>query len=183
MASNIDMASNALLLIGDSPINALSESVAASNLYPTTYEYFLSEHPWSFAMKEQYLSRLSAAPDPETGYQYAFQVPTDTIRIWAIFPQVDYRIVGDFVYCSAPKLLARYTYKVAESYLPAHAVKAVEYKLAADFSIAVAEDDTKAQIFERKYQDALQMAMAKDSQQHPFVGLRRNAIRVTRNRR
>ena len=183
MTTDIDMSSNALMLIGDTPINALSESPAANNLYAQTYEYVLSEHPWSFAMKELYLSRLTATPDPETGYQYAFQIPPDSIRLWAVMPTVNYRIVGEFLYANADKLLARYTYKVSETALPPHIIEAIEYKLAAKFAIAVAEDENKSMLFENKYKDALGVAMAKDAQQHPFVGLKRNNIRYMRSRR
>lgn len=183
MASDIDMASNALVLIGDDPISALSEDVAAANLYSNTYEHVLSEHPWSFALKEQYLSRLTATPDRETGYSYAFQMPTDCIRLWAIMPSSNYRIVGDLLYSNTSKLLARYVYKVDETQLPAHVVKCVEYKLASEFSMSVAEDEQKMQIFHRMYIDSLGQAMAKDSMQHPYEGIKRNPIRNRRNRR
>ena len=183
MATDIDIASNALVLIGDDPISALSEDVAAANLYATTYEYVLSEHPWSFAMKEQSLSRLTATPDRKTGYQYAYQMPVDLIRMWAVMPVSDYRIVGSLLYANSNELLARYVYKVAETSLPAHVVKCVEYKMAAEFSISVAEDEQKAQIFERKYMDALGQSMAKDSSQHPYERIKRNPIRNHRSRR
>ena len=183
MASDIDMASNALILIGDDPISSLAEDVAAANLYASTYEYVLSEHPWSFAMKEQTLSRLSQAPDRETGFSYAYQMPVDLIRLWAVMPVSNYRIVGELLYANASSLLARYVYRVPESRLPAHAVKTIEYKLAADFSISVSEDEKKAQIFERKYIDSLSQSMAKDSSQHPYEGIKRNPIRNRRSRR
>lgn len=178
MATSISMASNALVLIGDDPINALSDSEAASNLYDEVYEGFLSEHPWSFALKEQWLSRLTATPDPQTGYRYAFQVPTDLIRMWAALNIRDYRVVGDLIYANANELLARYVYRVDETSLPAHAVRAIQYKLASEFSVSVAEDEQKMQIFESKYIDALGRAMSVDSQQHPFVGIQNNPIRL-----
>ena len=184
MATDISMASNALMLIGEEPINALSENTAAENLYSSTYEYVLTESNWSFAMKEQYLSRLTATPATETGFQYAFQMPSDCIRMWAVMPaSLNYRIVGDLLYCSADKLLARYIYKVAESALPAHFVKTMEYKLAADFAMSVADDAQKAQLFEQKYAAALSVSQAKDAQQHPYPGHPRNPIRLARGRR
>lgn len=177
MSSDIDIASNALVLIGDDPISALSESVAASNLYPNTYEYVLSLHPWTFAMREQYLSRLSALPDRETGYRYAFQKPADMIRLWATLPTKDYRMVGEFVYANSTTFFARYVYKALEATLPVHFVKCVEYKLAAEFSISVAEDDRKMQLYEAKFEKALGDAMTIDSQQHPYPRIRGNPIR------
>lgn len=177
MATSISMASNALLLIGDDPINALSDSEAASNLYDEVYEGFLSEHPWSFALKEQWLSRLTAQPDNETGYQYAFQMPSDNIRLWAVLNISDYRVVGELLYSNADKILARYVYRVDETSLPPHAVRAIQYKLASEFAVSVAEEENKMQIFEQKYIDALGRAMSADSQQHPFVGIQNNPIR------
>lgn len=183
MATDIDMASNALMLLGEAPISALSESTAANNLYQSTYDYVLSEHPWSFALKEQYASRLTQTPATETGYTYAFQVPVDSIRLWAVMPVIDYRIVGEVIYARSDTLLCRYCYSVEESRLPAHMVKTIEYKLAADMAISVTEDEQKAQIFNQMYRDSLNMSMAKDSQQHPFEVLQRNTIRRARNRR
>lgn len=180
MSTAIDMASNALVLIGDNPINALSESTAADNLYSDTYALVLSQHPWSFAMKEQFLSRLSQAPDTETGYQYAFRMPTDIVRLWAILNVYDYRIVGENVYCNSTTALARYVYEVDETSLPPHVVKTIEYKLASDFAISVAEDENKSVFYERKYMDSLGQAMAIDSQQHPQVDIRNNPIKLRR---
>ena len=62
MPSSIDIASNALLLIGDNPISSFDDPGAgakvAANLYPETKKRMLSEHPWSFALKQQRLNTL-----------------------------------------------------------------------------------------------------------------------------
>lgn len=176
MATAIDMASNALVLIGDDPINALSDSTAASNLYDDTYQLVLSQHPWTFALKEQFLSRLTQSPDSETGYRYAFRMPTDIIRLWAVLNTQDYKIVGENLYSNSSTLFARYVYKVDETLLPPQVAKTIEYKLAADFSISVAEDEQKAQIFEQKYVNQLGQAMAADAQQQPQSPIRSNPI-------
>ncbi len=171
MASAIDISSNALLLIGDEPINSFTEPGAgaqtAANLYQQTKEMVLTYHPWTFALKEQALSRLSQSPDSKTNYNYAYQLPTDLIRLWKVMPQSDYRIVGNLVYSNEPKLLARYVYDVPESNIPAHLVKALEYQLAAEFAIAVTEDDGKAQFYQQKASLQLAKASSVDSQGQP----------------
>lgn len=171
MASAIDMSSNALLLIGDEPIAAFTEpgagAQAAANLYPETKKMILSYHPWSFALKEQALSRLTQSPDDRTGYKYAYQIPTDLIRLWAIMPFSNYKIVGQFIYSNEPDLLARYVYDVAESLIPAHLVKAIEYQLASEFAISVTEDENKAKLYEQKARDQLAKASNVDSQGQP----------------
>lgn len=173
MPTDIDMASNALMLIGDEPINSFTEDGAgakvAANIYPETYRMVLSSHPWSFAMKEQRLNRLTAEPDKLVNFKYAFQLPPDLIRLWAVFPNNNYAIVNDLLYSNQEVLLARYVFKVDEVQLPPHITKAIEYKLAADFSISITEDMGKHQLFESKYLQLISQASTIDSQQYPQV--------------
>ena len=175
MATDIDIASNALLLIGDNPISSFSEEGAgaqvAAAIYPNTYEKMLSTHPWSFAFKEQQLNRLSQTPDPLTNFQFVFQLPTDMIRLWAIFPQSNYTIVGDKLYSNITELLARYISKPPETNLPPHFIEALEYKLASDFAISITEDQGKAQYYEGKAQQAAAVARSVDSQGRPQIGI------------
>ena len=171
MSSSIDIASNALLLIGDNPISSFNDpgagAQAAANLYPQTKEMVLSYHPWSFAMKHQELSRLSESPDSRTGYKYAFKTPTDLIRLWAIMPHSDYVIVGENILSNEPALLARYVYNVAESSIPAQLIKAMEYQMASEFSISVTEDENKAAFYQQKANLQLAKASNVDSQGQP----------------
>jgi len=171
MPTSIDIASNALILIGDDPISSFSDpgagAQAAANLYPETYRQVMSEHPWSFAFKEQMLSRLSQQPADLTNFKYAFQVPPDLIRLWAIMPHSNYIIVGDLLYSNQNELLARYVYQVDETSLPPHVTKTIEYRLASDFAMLVTESQTKATFYEEKYRDMLQRAKAIDSQGRP----------------
>lgn len=175
MATDIGMSSNALILIGDNPISSFTEpgfgATAAANLYQNTYESVIAEHPWTFALKEQKLSKLSQIPDPETNYSKAFQIPVDVVRIWAVFPHSNYTIVGSILYSNQNELLMRYNHKPAEAALPPHFVKALEYRLAADFSVSVTEDLAKHQLFEQKYLRAISMARSIDSQNKPPVAI------------
>lgn len=173
MATDIDMASNALILIGDEPISSFTEpgagATAAANLYPDTYARVLSMHPWTFALKEQVLSQLTAKPDQLVNYSFAYQVPSDHIRTWAILPHSDYVVVGDLIYSNENRLLMRYVHNVDETQLPPHVVKTVEYSLASDFAQLITENTSKSQYYEAKFKDQLASAMAIDSQGHPQI--------------
>ncbi len=185
MATDIDMCSNALLLIGDEPISAFTDpgagATVAGNIYEETYKAFLAEHPWTFALKEQTLNLLSQTPDDLTHYSRAHQVPPSAIRIWAIFPVVSYAIVGQVIYSNEQELLCRFVHKVEESQLPAHAVKAMEYKLASEFAASVTESDSKSEFMLQKYKDQLAKAKNIDSQgktqvpivRSPFISARK----------
>ena len=173
MPTNIEIASNALQLIGDEPINSFSDEGAgaqvAGNLYPETYRGVLAEHPWTFALKEQLLNLLSQSPDDLTGFSNAFQLPPDLIRLWAVLSHSNYTIVGSLVYSNENELLARYVYQVEETELPPHFTKALEYKLASEFSISIREDVQMAGFYEKKYLQFVALARSIDSQQKPPV--------------
>jgi hypothetical protein len=171
MATSIDMSSNALVLIGDDPISSFSDpgagAQAAANLYPDTYRSILAGHPWTFALKEVFLSKLTQTPDDLTNYKSAFQLPTDLIRIWKIMSHSNYDVVGTLVYSNEDELLCRYVYNVDEVKLPPQVVKAIEYKLASEFAMLVTEDINKSDFFERKYLNQIALARSIDSQGHP----------------
>jgi len=171
MASAIDMASNALILIGDNPISSFEDAgagaQAAGALYPDTKRRLLSEHPWSFALKQQRLNKLSQKPDTLTNYTNAFQIPADLIRLWNLQPWGDYMIVGDLIYTNQSELLATYVYDVEEVQFPPHMVKAMEYNLASEFAISIMENEKLATLFTEKALIFTSKAMATDSQSRP----------------
>jgi hypothetical protein len=54
MANDISIASNALILIGDTPITAWDETdsgSAAEQIYPICKKSLLAQYKWSFALK------------------------------------------------------------------------------------------------------------------------------------
>lgn len=171
MASAVDLASNALLLIGDNPISSFDDPGAgaqvAGALYPDTKRRLLSEHPWSFALKQQRLNKLSQTPDILTNYNNAFQVPADSIRFWSLKRWGDYDIIGDLVFTNQTEILATYVFDVNEVELPPHFVKALEYTLASDFAIAIMENEKLATLFTEKALLFSSKAMAIDSQNRP----------------
>ena len=89
------------------------------------------------------------------------------IRLWAIMPWSNYVIIGDLIYSNENDLLARYVYNVSETALPPHVVIAVQYKLASDFAISITESNSKSELYEAKYRNALAHARTIDSQGRP----------------
>lgn len=171
MPNSINIASNALVLIGDNPIQSFDDAgagaQAAKSLYPETKKRLLSEHPWSFALKQQKLSKLSQKPDLLTNFRNAFQLPTDLIRIWNIQSHSDYILIGDLLYSNENEILATYIFDVEETRLPPHFVKGLEYSLASDFAMSVTEDRNTAQLYEVKGRNTINQAMTIDSQGRP----------------
>lgn len=106
MATDVQICSNALQLLGDTAIASLSPpddtdaAKLAANLYPQIREWVLRSHNWKCATK-----RVILAPDavaPAFDYTYAFSVPDDWLRTLQVGQRgdpVDYQIEGRKYLC------------------------------------------------------------------------------------
>ena len=171
MASDIDIASNALQLIGDNPINSFSDPGAGarvmSAIFETTLEALLTETYWRFAIKKQELNRLSQTP--ENDFQYAFQLPTDNLKVLKVEPRTFYQIYRDLIYSNSQTMVIDYVFRPETSLLPSYFVKAFEYKLASDGALAVTDNESKAALMEQKHTIAMGKAFTADAQGNPQV--------------
>jgi hypothetical protein len=168
MASKIEISSNAMILIGASPISSFTEGtegLVANALYETTYTALLSSFRWRFASKQALLSRLVATP--LNSYQYQYQLPTDLLVIIKTEYLDRYEIFGDKLYSDSPSLEIDYIYRVDETLLPAYFVKTLEFSLAAQFAIPITNNSQRAAVWSNAYETQLRMAKNTDSTQRP----------------
>lgn len=170
MASKIDLVSNALILIGDTPINSLTGGTrreqVASNLYDNIVKFELSKHRWGFARKKAQLSLTTDTPVDE--WNSIYQLPTDNLVLIKIVPRTPYQIYGDKLYANVSgKVTCDYIADVAESEWPEYFSKMIEYALARDFATSIRDSSTVADRMAQEYINASRMARAIDSQQHP----------------
>lgn len=169
--SKIQLASNALILLGDEPISSFNDpgagAKAAANLYDSTLLSLLSSHRWNFATKKVLLSQLTASPLNE--YKFQYQLPTDYITIITTYPVSTYRILEDKLYSDSNKVEIDYVYRPTEDKLPNYFIKAFEYYLARELCIAVTEDLNKYELVNRAYEVEARKARYADSQSAPQV--------------
>jgi hypothetical protein len=85
-SSEVQICSNALLLIGSRTISSFTEdgdpALIASNLWPTVRDAVLRSHPWNCAMKRAALAADAVAPDFD--WSFRFQLPGDCLRMWTV---------------------------------------------------------------------------------------------------
>lgn len=167
--SAIQMASNALVLLGHPPISSFNEpgagARASSNLYESTYRDVLSGTRWRFATKKANLSRFSSAPLNE--YKYQYQLPSDFLYVIRVIDNSDYEIYQDRLYSDIPALSIDYIYRVDESYLPPYFAVLMEYQLAAKLAIPVTANSTRAALYDDMATRQLKKARYLDSSQRP----------------
>jgi hypothetical protein len=116
-ATDVSICSNALLLLGDSPISSFEEgtdrSKLAANLYPTARNAILRSHPWNCCIK-----RVALAPDvaaPVFDYTYQFTLPSDFIKALQVgelgVETERFKIEGRKLLANDNPLLLRYVYR------------------------------------------------------------------------
>jgi hypothetical protein len=168
--TSIDLASNALLLIGEETISSFTDdstaALVAANLYELTFESLLTLHPWRFASKQATLSRLTDTP--VTDWAYAYQLPADFMVAQHIDDATEmYQIYGDKLYSDNTTVILDYTFKPDESFLPAYFAELLEYRLAAVFAIPITESATKGDYYAQLGERQLTKAKTIDSQMSP----------------
>lgn len=169
MASDIDIASNALVRIGVSPISSFTEGgaagQAASNLYEPTIRSLLTEHRWRFAAAKRTLAKLTAKPLNE--WTNAFQIPSDLLLLYRVHPRQNYEIFEDKIYSDSATLSVDYLFRASTSLFPAYFQLACEYKLASEFALIVTSNRSLAEVYEEKYIQQMKKARFADSQGRP----------------
>ena len=169
MASKIDIISSALVLIGDAPLNSLSDAssaaTVANKLYDTTVESLLTMHRWRFASAKVQLALLVAEPLNE--WAYAFQLPSNLLQIQKIVPTTSYEVYENKLYANVSELAMDYTFRPVEARFPTYFVQALEYRLADKFSISLTENTAVNQQMIGQYDRAIAQAMFADANQRP----------------
>lgn len=181
-ASDIALASNAMLLLGGSTISSFTEESAesqiASNLFEHSYKYILSSHRWRFAVKQEQLPRLVATPDKL--YSYQFQLPTDLLYLIRTIDSQNYERYGDKIYSNSLEVHIEYVYDIESDKVPSYFSKMMEFYLASQFAIPLTGDTEKASYYTQQFEKSLVKAKFIDSSARPnqtFINNRYTDVR------
>lgn len=167
MAAEVDIANRAITKLGGQAIVSLTEDSrnarAANANYATLRDAELEEHTWSFAVKRASLAASTTSPLFTKGY--AFPLPSDFLRILPKDPEdntndVDWEIEGQTIVTNdtAP-LDVRYVARITDtSAMPALFREAVACRLALELCELITNSNTKAQLLEAQYQEAIRKA-------------------------
>lgn len=177
--SEISICSNALLLLAHPSINSFDEvgagATIAKNLFPTTYQAFLSSSNWNFATKYEQLSMLAEAPKNKD-FKYQYRMPTDVMRINSTFPTNDYSINGDVILSNTKNLFLEYQSLIDVIKLPPTAVEALQFKMASVMAFPLTNDGKKTELYMGLYNEALKLTKYVDSQNDVNTGFIDNAL-------
>jgi len=172
-ASSLEVINDGLVRLGVPPLASLSDrsaqALAADSIYQTIRESLLSEHPWSFALREEQLAKLALEPEElrSTEFTYAYQLPYDSLRILGLRSTDQFRLAGDQLYTNDKEVRLVYVRNVTEEKWPSYFSKLVSYSFAAAVAISLTEQTTRAQLMEALAAEQRRTARSVDSSQTP----------------
>lgn len=171
--SALDVASNALFLMGADSISSFTASNAeakvANALYEDIVQASFSSHRWRFATRQATLTRLDS--EPSGRWSASYFIPSSVVTVVAVTVNdvpIEYDIYQNKIHCDESEtstLIMDYVERVSESDWPSYFTTAVEFSLASTFAITLARDATLAQLMDTKAAQLFAKARNIDSQQ------------------
>lgn len=180
--TKIKIISDALILLGEKPLESLSDNrygaTVGSNLFERIYEALLQSNRWRFSMTKGALSLLVAEPLNE--WKNAFQLPSDLLLPVGVYPSVPYEIYADHLYSNASEIELDYMFKPEVSELPAYFALLLTYDLAQNMAKPITESDATAQKWERAFIRQKAIAQYADAQGRPNKAIRHSPFTQVR---
>ena len=176
MSTAVEICSNALIMLGESPINSfdddntpggLDRARIASNLWENTRDMLLRSHPWNCALK-----RVILSPDvdaPAFDFSYQFSLPGDWLRNHEIngvsADEVDYVVEGRKLLIDESTIYLRYVFKNTDigSWDPM-LVYCAQLAMATRMAYAVTQSDAREVSLKQELAYELRKARAVDGQ-------------------
>jgi hypothetical protein len=157
--TDLSICSDALILLGASPISSFTEgsdaAQACDRLYPDLRDTMLSTYVWSWTLKKSQISRLSTNPINE--WEYAYQLPGDMLSgVLAVFEtngtnerskRYGWEVYGDQLYTNMETAFIDYQASISETKMPNYFVRLLRTALAGELAIVVTDQATKADYF------------------------------------
>ncbi|MCF6216851.1 MAG: hypothetical protein L3J58_11860 [Emcibacter sp.] len=158
-SSDIDICKQALILLGEVPIQSFDDEGDIARICAESYPDFrrglLTVHPWHFTMFQRQLA-LRADLDP-IGWDYAHTLPSDRLSApRALFSDEDgflektYEVVEEDVYSNSENLWALYSRDVVEAKWDPVFTQFAIHAYAANIAMAVTEKTKKEDQLIRK---------------------------------
>lgn len=173
------IASNACLLLGAENINSFTdgsvEAQAAAAMFERTLKALLVERRWSFSVKQAQFAQLSSTPVNTDSWDKIYQLPTDFLKLWKLYPEyIDYELFGtEYIYANFDgAMYGDYAFRPDTSKLPDYFVELLEVRLATKFCMPITEDEKKLATMKELEKDVMIRAKRADGQQRKNVGVK-----------
>lgn len=176
MASEVEICSNALRMLGGNPIISLSDDTTegrlCSGLYPSTRDNLTAIHPWNFATKRASLAQL--VEPPAFDYSVQYELPPDYLGMITVWPRGRYKVEGRRLLAYSGGIKILYKARIVDpSLFPSWFSTALEYYLAARIAYPLTRSQRMEELryneFAIKLQEARVFDDHEDTQEETIV--------------
>lgn len=173
MATDVSIASNALVMLGGAPFSSFDEAKphvrTAANLYATVRDDVLRAHMWNCATDRVLLAPLANVPAFDFNYQ--FQLPGDwlrTIQVGYKGNPIEYRTEGQRLMADVTVLPLVYVFRnTVEDTWSSNLIHVMELAMAAKMAYAVTSSTSVRDSYRDEFARELKVAKAVDGQDDP----------------
>jgi hypothetical protein len=190
MNSPVDIANQALIILGEKQIVSFDDGTTAANIMSVMYEpvkrNVLRMHEWGCATRVSRLALLQDAPvDPY--WHFAYAKPDETIRIIDVFSdgicrynRREWQVEEDVIVSRIGNAIARYTYDIPEPKLDAHVEALLVARLALDTAYSITASNTREGNLTALYKEKLMEARTTDNLEGSHEYLRTDTLQNAR---
>lgn len=183
VATRLSIYNGALRVLGERRLASLTENREPRRLLDDVWDggglgACLEAAQWNWATREVQLA-ASTSIEPEFGYSYAFEKPTDIVRLLGVSlspffdpPLLRYQSAAGLFFCDADQLYLRYVSNDASyggdySLWPESYTDFVEAHFASEIAPRLTSSASKVEMAEKKRKDALTEATSVDAMSQP----------------
>jgi len=168
MASKVDICNRALVILGADTIMELGEDSEEARkcnvLYDEARQTVIRDYPWNACTKQATLALL--VDEPVFNWQYAYQLPTDCLRVITTEGEKDHAIQGRRLLSNESDVAIQYIADIEDpQQYDGMLREALSSYLAYSLAYAVTESSSRAEALYQKYLNTLSRARGVDSQE------------------
>ncbi len=178
MASEVDIVNNALILLGELTIIAISATTKAGriflNIYDGKRDWLLREYEWKFATR-----RVTLAPDvatPDFEFDKQFTLPADYLKFIEIYPNtIKYRLEKNKILCNETVLYIKYTQRITDpNEYDSSFKEAFAALLARESCFSITDSNTKYSKMDEAFEDRVNTAKFQGSIEDDLEAIQAN---------
>ncbi len=162
----ISICNEAIALLGGQTLTDFTDNTQEARLvdqfYYSAIKDTLRDYDWAFATKRS--SELAELDDePEFGFSYQYQLPSDCLRVIGVYGDPDFEIEGETLLTDETVVQIKYVYSITDvSLFDSLFRRALVRRLAADMAYPLTKKRGKEEEMILLYERALSKAKAKD---------------------
>lgn len=197
-ATPLSISNQALSWLGANLITSFDDGTTEANLCKANYDQLrdavLESYWWSFATLRVRLTATelyTGAPENKTYTGYKYAVPRDSLRVWKVSSDADFRagntgnwtMEGGYIIASFHPAFTKYTFRLEDTaQMSPGFTQALAARMAMDLALPITESNSKEQLMAQRYAMKVDEAKTLDGMQGTNERIRSTWMRNSRQR-